>query len=90
MKEGDDVSDIPSELILRDTYARIDRQLAETRKFSEESIKLVAAAHKFNAEASKLGRDRWLAPVIAVASTIGAVAASIAAYGSLIRASGHG
>lgn len=63
--------------------ARIERQQAETRKFAAEQNKLAA-------EAGKLTRDRWLAPVIALASIIAACGATLAAYGSLTHLFGRG
>ncbi len=78
----------PSEIQV--ALATYDRMLAETRKFSAEQNKLAAESGKLQAEASKLRGDSWLAPVIAVASIIGAVAASLAAYGTLVRLAGHG
>jgi hypothetical protein len=85
------MSDTPAErLSLDEIISRIERQQAETRKFSNESIKLAAETGKLIAEAGKLTRDRWLAPVIAVASIIGAVGASLAAFGALMRLAGRG
>lgn len=49
---------------LREQLARIDRSLAETRKFVAERDKLIA-------EAGKLNRDRWLAPLLAIAAVLG-------------------
>jgi hypothetical protein len=86
------MSETPEErLTLDEIITRIERQQAETRKFSNESFKLAAETGKLIAEAGKLTRDRWLAPIIAVASIIGAIGASLAAYGTLVRlAGGHG
>jgi hypothetical protein len=76
--------------------ASYDRMLAETRKFSaeqnklaEEAGKLSAEARKLAAEGGKLRGDRWLSPVIAVASIIGAVSGSLAAVAALLRLAGH-
>ena len=55
-------------LTLRAALAHIDRNLAETRKFMAERSKL-------DAEAAKLRRDRFLAPAVALAATLGAIAA---------------
>ena len=63
-------------LDLKEQIARIERAQAETRKFAAEQNKLAA-------EAAKLGRDRWLAPVVVVFSGIGAIgglAAAIRAF----------
>jgi hypothetical protein len=62
------MSDIPANnrdrLDLDELISRIERQQAETHKF-------VAEQHKLMAEAQKLNRDRWLAPVLAIAAVIG-------------------
>ena len=55
-------------LNLNDVIARIERAQAETRKF-------VAEQGKLNAEADKLRRDRFLAPVVTAAAVAGAVSA---------------
>ena len=48
------------------------RDLAEASKLrEEENNKFVAEQRKLNAEASKLDRERWLAPVLAVAAMVG-------------------
>ena len=67
-------TDIP-QLDLREQIVRIDRAIAETQKFQ--------------AEAGKFNRDRWLAPVVAIASVTAAVGGIIAAYGTLFRAVAH-
>ncbi len=79
------MSDIPSDyadrLNLREQIARIDRMREETLKFSIEQRKLAA-------EAAKLNRDRFLAPALALAATLGAIATFAPA---IIRAiGGHG
>ena len=50
------MSDVP--LDLREQIARIDRAIAQSHKFQEETNKLVQEAHKFGAESAKLARDR--------------------------------
>ena len=62
----------------RDIMARIDRQQAETRKFAAEQNKLAA-------EASKRRGDRFLGPVVAIASIIGACGGVVAAHAGLAR-----
>jgi hypothetical protein len=81
------MSDVPASLPysdrlnLAEQIARIDRAQEETRKF-------VAEQHKLTAEASKLNRDRFLAPALALAATLGAIATFAPA---IIRAiGGHG
>ena len=57
-------------LNLREQIARIDRTLDEAAKFRSERVKL-------DAEAAKLHRDRFLAPALALAATLGAIAALV-------------
>ena len=52
---------------LEEQRARIERSLAETRKFVAEQYKLMA-------EGEKLRRDRFLAPVLVAAAVAGTVA----------------
>ena len=52
------------QLDLREQLIRIDRAMAESQKFQAEREKLLAEAAKFN-------RERWLAPVLAIAAVIG-------------------
>ena len=65
------MSDIPADftdrLNLREQIARIDRNQAEIGKLLAEQTKL-------SAEADKLRRDRFLAPVLVAAAVSGAVA----------------
>jgi glycine/D-amino acid oxidase-like deaminating enzyme len=69
---------------LKALLARIDRDLAENRKFAAEQQKLGAEqqklgaeALKFSAEALKLERDRWLAPALAAGGlAVGALASA--------------
>ncbi len=72
------MSDLPADyadkLNLREILARIDRAQTETRKFVAEHDKLAAEQGKLNAEADKLRRDRFLAPALALAATLGAIA----------------
>lgn len=63
-----DFSEYAERLNLREQVARIDRALDEAAKFRSERIKL-------DAEAAKLKRDRFLAPALALAATLGAIAA---------------
>jgi hypothetical protein len=58
---------------IRSITARIDRDLAESSKLRAETEKFVAEQRKLIAEEQKLNRDRWLAPVLAVAAVIGGV-----------------
>ena len=54
-------------LDIREQLVRIDRAIAETRKFVSERDELAE-------EAAKISRDRWLAPVLAIVSVIGGLA----------------
>ena len=65
---SDATLDYSTRLNLADTVARIERQQAETRKFVAEHDKLAA-------EAGKLRRDRFFAPILAAGAVGGAVAA---------------
>jgi hypothetical protein len=76
------MSDLPAgyrdQLDLRAVIAQIDRNRAESMKLQEEAQKFVSEQHKMMAEAAKLAaeepklnRDRWLAPVLAIAAVIG-------------------
>lgn len=66
------MSDLPADyaerLSLAELVSRIERQQAETRKFAAEQTKLAAEADKFR-------RERFLAPVLALVATLGAIAA---------------
>lgn len=76
------MSDTPRQDIdLRQALAQIDRTQAETRKLLAEQLKLTA-------EAAKLNRDRFLAPALALAATLGAIATFAP---TIVRAiGGHG
>ena len=75
------MSDAAESLNLRETIARIDRMLDEAAKFRAEERKLSAEADKFR-------RERFLAPVLALVATLGAIAALTPA---IVRAlGGHG
>jgi hypothetical protein len=75
------MSDIPyrDPLDIRAVIAKIDRDRAETQKLFEESI-------KFSAEARKISRDYFLAPVLAVAAVIGGL---LGAISFALRMGGH-
>jgi hypothetical protein len=67
------MSDTPAGDILniQAIVARIDRDLAESRKLREESEKFMAERRKLDSESRKFDRDHWLAPALAIASVIG-------------------
>jgi hypothetical protein len=71
------------------TDQEILRLIEETRKFTVEQHKLIAETmaeqHKLIAEASKFKIERWLAPVIIVAGSLGSFTASFAAVRALLR-----
>ncbi len=71
---SDATTDYATRLNLADIVARIERSNAETHKFVAEQAKLLAEQNKLNAEALKLCRDRFLAPALALAATLGAIA----------------
>ena len=75
---SDATADVTDRLNLREQIVRIDRAIDEAAKFRSERAKL-------DAEAAKLYRDRFLAPAVALAATLGAIAALAP---SLIRAVG--
>ena len=66
---------------LDDTVARIESQQAETRKF-------VAEMNKLTEEALKFRRDRWLAPVVAIASVLAAIGALVAGVIAVAKQAG--
>jgi hypothetical protein len=72
------MSDMQDDLNARDTLARIDRQLAETRKF-------VAEQGKLQSEDLKLQRDRRYLPWTVAATLLGAGAALFAAGAAFIK-----
>ncbi len=71
---SDATADYAARLNFADVVARIERAQAETRKFVAEHDKLSAERSKLDAEAMKLRRDRFLAPALALAATLGAIA----------------
>ena len=71
---SDTQADYGARLDLAETVTRIERGQAETRKFVAEQTKLLAEQSKLSAEADKLRRDRFLAPALALAATLGAIA----------------
>ena len=82
LTEDDPMSDVtPTAFDMRKMLADIDLSRAETQKFIAERDKLLAEAAKFN-------RDRFLAPALALAATLGAIATIAPA---IVRAvGGHG
>ena len=71
-------ADYAERLNLREQIARIDRSLDEAAKFRAERGKL-------DAEATKLNRDRFLAPLALAVTSIGAGAALFAAAQAVLR-----
>lgn len=69
--------DYRDQLDLRGEIARIDRDRAEAVKFAAEQRKLVA-------EARKLDRDRWLAPLV-----LGVSLAASLSGGVVVAVVGH-
>jgi len=77
---------------LTEQLARIERWLAESDKFRAETRKLIDESDKFRAEQRKLiaeaakhDRDRWLAPVLALVTVIGAVVSGVAIIHNILR-----
>ena len=82
-------ADYTDRLNIREQIARIDRNQAEIGKLLAEQTKLTAEQAKFTAEqakftveqiklaaeADKFRRDRFLAPMVALAATLGGIAA---------------
>jgi hypothetical protein len=60
-------------LDLEAILAQIARAREETLKFTAEQHKLMAEADKLRAEEKKLGRDRLLAPWLAIVGLIGGI-----------------
>jgi hypothetical protein len=78
------------ELDLRAEPARIDRDRAESGKLQAEARKLFAEQLKLRAEqlaseARKLDRERWLAPVLAIAAVIGGLLGTASFIARLIH-----
>ena len=63
-----------SSLDIQEQVARIDRAIAETHKLQQESDKFSVEQRKLAAEADKFKVDRFIAPVIAIASFVVAIA----------------
>jgi hypothetical protein len=65
-----------ADLDIREQIVRIDRSIAETRKFQ--------------AETNKLKADRWIAPFLAGGTFIVAVGGLVTGILSLLKLTGHG
>jgi hypothetical protein len=64
--------------------AEQQKMLAEQQKQLAEREKLGAQQGKLVAEGARYDRDRWLAPVLAIVTVIGAVVAGVASVLNLI------
>ncbi len=65
---------------------RIRRDIAESEKLIAERQKLSAEQEKLYAEALKLGRERWLPPIIAIGGLIvGGLGILVAFAGLVLR-----
>ena len=69
---------------LRAIIARTDRDLAESAKLREETRQFIDEAHRMEAErrklegeTAKLQRDRWLAPLVLLASVAGGLVVAV-------------
>jgi Synaptobrevin len=76
-------STTPASLDLQEQIVRIDRAIAETHKLQNES-------DKFAAEARKMRREYWLAPILAIVTVIGGLVGFISGAITLLRMSGKG
>jgi hypothetical protein len=86
--------DYRAQLDLRAELARIDRDRAESqkliaegeklqaeqRKLIAEDLKLAAEQRKLFSEGRKLNRDRWLAPLVLLASLCGGVIVAVISH----------
>jgi hypothetical protein len=72
-------------LDLKEQASRIDRMIAETQKFMEETLKLTREARKYDEEAQKLRRDRGLAPWLAFVAISGGVGGTIAGITAILH-----
>jgi len=64
------LSDIPTEYKIR---LDLHEQIAQIDRMREETLKFTAEQHKLTALAAKLGRDRLLAPWLAIVGLIGGI-----------------
>ena len=67
------------QLDLQAELARIDRDRAESQKFTAEVHKLIREAEKFRAEEQKIWRDWRMSPWWFAISLVGALAGSLIA-----------
>jgi hypothetical protein len=63
----------------------LDEQIARIRLAQEQSDKFHAEQRKLIAEAEKHNIDRWLAPLIAGVTMLGALTAAVASVIMLLR-----
>jgi hypothetical protein len=82
----------PDQIDISEQILRLQRMLDESEKFRAETRKLIAESDKFAAEqrkliseAQKFDRDRWLAPVLALVTVIGAVVSGVAIIHNILR-----
>jgi hypothetical protein len=59
--------------------ATYDRLREEGLKFAAEQHKLAQEAGKLQAEANKFNRDKWLVPLTALVTVVGAILAAVIA-----------
>ncbi|TGE01666.1 hypothetical protein [Methylobacterium nonmethylotrophicum] len=75
----------PTHLDSAEQVARVLRSNEETQKFVAEQRKLMAEQATLQAEASKLARDRMLAPWQIVATSVAATAALIGGTAAVVK-----
>jgi len=75
------MSDASADFNIREQLVRIDKSIAETRKFVAEHDKLAAEAQKFN-------RERVLSPWLAVAAISGGIGGTVAGVAAILRLAG--
>ena len=67
------------------TTLDLEEQVVCIRRMIVESDKFAAEQRKLSEEAAKIGRDRWLAPVLAITSMIVATGSAVIAIATLLR-----
>ena len=81
-----------TEIEIQALAARIDRDLVETRKLTEEREKLFQESRRLtmehdrlDAERRKLDRERWLTPLLATVSVLGGLLGLASFLASLLK-----
>ena len=89
------LSEVIADFDAKEQLTRIDRSIAETRKFIAEHDKLAAESAKYYAEQAKLvaeamkyNRDHRLSPWLAVAAISGGIGGTIAGAVAILKLAG--